>query len=438
MSSNIDSVAVFLQRAADVGANAEEIGVLNAKGWNTMGKFAFACDYTPGESDKSPLVHLAKVITQTTSGDVPDDRMPVIRRLFYEAYTLYSSEMKDRVDRRDEDQPRKLAGPERQYRRKEQSLRLSGLELRGELEPSHALVDLVQSMADENTLKYVRWEQCSKREQEIMGIRLDPIWRPDARGVVRETFETEALRADTSTDLLLSNALRRRSLAFDQCNLCRYDTMEAWSTTLMNAYMRSPPRGFKRVSLEQLQAADIELFRCLMEATGDGIRPTADGRQPIQDLLPELTKSSEVRLFLMPLQSAGGGLDQGGNGASKRKTDNDDQGDRFSKVLARIEGRLQKIEGRGGNSGGGGSSSSSSGKNKGKGKGKNKGKNGKFFQMPAELRSLKPSGPNGRGRCFAFNLEGCSSAEPGGSCEKGEHVCMRCGGNHSQRNCPKK
>ena len=248
MSSNIDSVAVFLQSAAEVGANAAEIEVMNAKSWNTMGKFAFACDYTPGEADKTPLVQLAKVITQTTSGDVPDDRMPVIRCLFYEAYTLYASELKDRVDRRNEDQPRKLAGPERQYRRNEQSKRLSGLELRGELEPSHALVDLIQDMADDNTLKYVRWEQCSKREQELLGIKLDPIWKPDARGVVRETFETEVLRVDTSTDLLLANALRRRSLAFDQCNLCRYDTMEAWSTKLMNAYMRQPPKGFKRVS----------------------------------------------------------------------------------------------------------------------------------------------------------------------------------------------
>ena len=46
-------------------------------------------------------------------------------------------------------------------------------------------------MAEENILRYVRWEHCSKREQELMGVRFDPIWKPDARGTARELSETE-------------------------------------------------------------------------------------------------------------------------------------------------------------------------------------------------------------------------------------------------------
>ena len=108
-----------------------------------------------------------------------------------------------------------------------------------------------------------------------MGVRLDPTWKLDARGVVRETTQTEELRADTGTDLLLRYALQRRSLAFDQCGTVTYDVFEGWSQTVLTAYLRTPPSGYRRVSLEQLHAADLELFKCLMAATREGIRPTA-------------------------------------------------------------------------------------------------------------------------------------------------------------------
>ena len=48
-----------------------------------------------------------------------------------------------------------------------------------------------------------------------MGVEIDPIWKPDARGVVRKTHETEGLRADTSADMLLAYAFKHRPLAFE-------------------------------------------------------------------------------------------------------------------------------------------------------------------------------------------------------------------------------
>eukprot|EP00973_Karenia_brevis_P018151 2492443-Karenia_brevis.AAC.2 len=60
-------------------------------------------------------------------------------------------------------------------------------------------------------------------------------------------------------------------------------------------------------------------------------------------------------------------------------------------------------------------------KNRGKGNGK-----------PDELKNITPFG--GRKYCYAFNTTGCNSS----GCSRGEHACIRCGGNHSQRSptCP--
>lgn len=61
-----------------------------------------------------------------------------------------------------------------------QVLRLRGLELSGETDASHSLIDLVFQMSEDNQLKYVRWEQATKRDQELMGLP------PDSSGVFRE------------------------------------------------------------------------------------------------------------------------------------------------------------------------------------------------------------------------------------------------------------
>eukprot|EP00973_Karenia_brevis_P026542 3662475-Karenia_brevis.AAC.1 len=106
----------------------------------------------------------------------------------------------------------------------------------------------------------------------MMGIRLDPIWKPDARGVVREVNVPSEVTADLSTDLLLKYALQRRALAFDQTNLIKYEISEQWHQVLLTAYLTEPPPGYKRVTLQQLHAADMELFKELCKATGKGIR----------------------------------------------------------------------------------------------------------------------------------------------------------------------
>ena len=217
----LDSVAVFEALSKEMGVLDEEANRVKAKGWNTFALLAFACSYTPGQADGA--------------SDPPEDRMPVVRRLFLEAYTLATADLRSRVDRCEDDAPRKLALPERSQRNRDQALRLSGVSLDGEREVSHALVDAVVQLCEDNQVRYIRWEQCAKRDAELMGVKTDPVWKPDAGGLVRESKVSQELSADTSTDLLLRNALQRRSLAFDNCRLVAYSVFERWTDVLLDA-----------------------------------------------------------------------------------------------------------------------------------------------------------------------------------------------------------
>ena len=105
--------------------------------------------------------------------------MPLVRRLFFESYSMTSADMRQRTERRDDDPPRRLANAERSARYEAQVRRLSpALTFTGELEPSEALIDIVQDLFDSDALKYVRWEQCTKRDQELSEFVLIPFGSP--------------------------------------------------------------------------------------------------------------------------------------------------------------------------------------------------------------------------------------------------------------------
>eukprot|EP00971_Amphidinium_carterae_P124739 2471037-Amphidinium_carterae.1 len=57
---------------------------------------------------------------------------------------------------------------ERNARMKRLTTRLPGLPLKLHNEPSHALVDAMVAMVDhDGCLRYIEWEKCTSREEEI-------------------------------------------------------------------------------------------------------------------------------------------------------------------------------------------------------------------------------------------------------------------------------
>ena len=79
--ATLESVAVFESRGLEIGFLPDELDVLRTKVWDTFGRFAFACGYSPGGPDESRLLRLASTITGAGAAEPSDERMPVIRRL---------------------------------------------------------------------------------------------------------------------------------------------------------------------------------------------------------------------------------------------------------------------------------------------------------------------------------------------------------------------
>ena len=282
-------------------------------------------------------------------------------------------------------------------------------------------------MMEDNQLKYVRWEQCTKRDQELMGLKVDPTWKPDSNGVIRETRVREELKADVSTDLKLRFAVQRRSLAFDQARLVDYDRFEKWTQILLEAYTASPPECYKKVSIEQVQHADIEMFKYLMKETRNGIRFNGQ-LNPLEEAIRRALTAPEIRLHLQPLPSSSGS-------GSKRPRD-DDGSERPKPAAPRLDSeppdviRLQRqvanLQGRIRNM--------SKGGGRGRGRGRSgRGQNNPSVKMPHELLGQSAMAAENEPICFSYNLGGCDKASPGGRCGKGLHVCTKCQQPHSRR-----
>ena len=297
----LDSEADFKARAKEIGLIQPEIDSLDRLNYNTFGKLAFASNFVPGSNDDTALKFLASEVLG--ADPPPAARLPLIRRLVFEAYTFAAADLRIRVDRKEDDGPRRMAVAERTARYEEQKRRLSGIELMGELEPSYALIDLVYQMSEDGQLRYVRWEQATKRDQELMGVKVDPVWKPDSNVIVKEVKVQEVLKADFDTDLKLRFVLQRRSLAFDQARLVGFDKFERWTQVLMEAYTSTPPDGYQKVSLEQVHRADIELFKVMMRETRSGIKVVGDV-QHMDAALAKAISATEVRLHLQPLPQA--------------------------------------------------------------------------------------------------------------------------------------
>ena len=216
----VESEAVFKERAYQLGlepvwAKFEE------RGWLTYGTFAYASSYTPGSPDDKAFIDNV-VLKIVESADNP--KTAVLRRLYFESYTVATAELRRKHDRTEEDAPRKIPAKEKEYRRKLLAEKLApGIEMVGPLDPSFALVDLLCQIHDDNALRYVEWDQCGTRAQDLEPKKKPrKEWGPDASGVVREKEVVEQRAADTSTDLKLQETMQRRGMGFEMSDLMSY------------------------------------------------------------------------------------------------------------------------------------------------------------------------------------------------------------------------
>ena len=90
--------------------------------------------------------------------------------------------------------------------------------MRGDLEVSHRLVERCVEMSDANAIKYLAFEFCTKRDDEVRGVEKDPTWAtvPDpATGTLRLKMVRDDVRTPVDCQFALGFAFQRRAIAFE-------------------------------------------------------------------------------------------------------------------------------------------------------------------------------------------------------------------------------
>ena len=123
----------------------------------------------------------------------------------------------------------------------------------------------------------------------------------DAQGTVKVSKAESQLSCDATGELRLRQCLTRKALAFDQIKLCSFDVMETWHNAMVQAIMRKPPAGHKYVTVQQIMAADKELWSYMSQNTRGKLK-TAVGQPPALDSeLQSLMNSPTVLCYMTPL-----------------------------------------------------------------------------------------------------------------------------------------
>lgn len=403
-ASYSESEAVFSDKVRTSGLSADDQKNLLA-GLKNLKQLAFVSSYTPGQADEKPLIAaFDALVKRETSADLA--AQACFRALFQQAYAIVTTEFRQAIERTEDAPSRSLSAPEREERYTRQVKKLTGVSIKGESEPSQALVDLCVNIYESNTLRYVAWEKCTSRLAEVQGeSKKDTRFTLDAQGKTLK-LETKAPddKCPVDSEVHLLQALQRRALALDQANIVDFSVIDVWHQKLLRARLQEVPAGHVRPSFKQLLRADQKLFSELQDRCRSGIQAGAAGR-PLDALVPAVMDLSDVSVLLQPLPGnspASSDLPPGPWPNRERP------GPYFREGKSRGKGAKGKVK---------------------QGKG----------VLPKPLVGCYSSTNAGEPICYDHNINGCSRAVKSGRCEKGIHICARCRqSGHTAANCPKK
>ena len=387
-----DSKAVFEQRALAIGLDEAVVKCFRDANLDTMAKFAFACNYSPGGSDDKPFRDLVAKVLKRDPALVEES---CLRRMFNESYATVAADIKSQTEQTSDDLHRKLAPADRAARLEEQQKRLTGVAIRGPYEPGDSLVDRFVNFYENDRLQWVSWDLCVSREHELLGNS-----KRDQRLVVQSSGELKLASSnkvepcDTSSEIMLRYCLMRRGLAMEQANILCFKRHDKWLEKILACRLETVPAGYSRTTFQQIEAADKRLFVLLAEKTRAGLKSGPDGR-PCDKIFEECMNSTEVTALLQPKPIA-------------VKARDDEPPNKKPKLDRPAGDKPFQPYG-----------------NKGKGKSKGKGNMSQFMRIPSELLNMGCVGatPQGHRLCFSYNLKKCSSQVQNQRCDKGLHLC---------------
>ena len=412
-----ESGATFAKRCKELEIKDDLVQAMAAQGVKTLGSFAFAV-VAPGKTaeDTDVQTFVDKLISgrRCNLGETA-----ALKRLVFESHTSLVAQLRADADPAADPSTRKLPPGERAARLEDQRKRLVGLQIEGPLECAYSTLDLFAGMMESDVLKYVHPNRCVSRNHEIMNLKPSKELKIDSAGSVNVRETAPTMECQIHTELECQQAMQRRALAMDAVGLISFEVGMAWINSLFNIMTQPVAPGFARISLVQLLRTDRMAFARMSELSRDGIRPTAAGVRPLDNILKAMRDDSSVMFYMLPTLAL--------HAPPKRTWDEMNWGYKGKEAFGK------------------------GGKGKG-GKGKNKGQKGlgKFMQqshqnagkLPEALRKAGcvAMDSQGRRRCFGYNLDGCDLAQPGEACPRGHHLCAKkgCDKPHPQHAHPSK
>ena len=253
----MDSTASFKERALRLGLPEAAINRLVDSKLATSGQFAFISSFQPGSADEKPLVEaITKILTEAPSAT----ELASWRRLYFECHTAAMTDLRTRLERKDDEAPRKLLMPERVERLERAKKTLTGITIDSQLEPAHRLVDAAVQQAEDATVRYIPLKDCLSRESELMHSKSEPAieFLPD--GTMKLGKKQQEIHAETSGDLRAKMAMQRRALAYHIAGICNYQALDALVQRMFSLMTKEPVKGFRAVSLQQISNADREMW----------------------------------------------------------------------------------------------------------------------------------------------------------------------------------
>ena len=385
--SLVDSTAVFENRALSIGLTNPTVEALARRGWVTHATFAFSVATNPSTGDDQAFVD-GVLVPILGRGDHID--APKLRRLFFESHTLTAADLCRKVDSSEQEAPRKLPPPEIAQRLEALQTRVRPLVIANVLEPSHHLINALVQCVEDGRIRYVEWNKCTSRSQEVNNVREDAdlkVWKTDASGSIKAVRKDPDITANLSTELDVHNALRRRGVANEIAQAMSFEVHELIINTFFNELKKDPMDGFAPVSLNQIAAADRELH------VRFGLQPSPTGGLPLDDHVKTVLEGPEIRWMLMPMprrQTAASSVvldnpPKTGDGEIKKAKE-----EKIKKAKADAA-RVKKL---------------------------------RRTPMPKQLLGGVPCDEEGNPFCFAFNLGSCKE---GDKCKKGMHLCCKKG-----------
>jgi hypothetical protein len=161
----IESVAVFRQRAEELQTGLRS--KLEGQGLTTFRSLAFALGTPQAPPSQSEFDAFA---SRVLGAGYTLAQSAALRALHFEASTLVVASLKEQISQvsgQAETVAKRVPNAERRVRAATQRVKLAGVEISGELEPSHVLLDLCNEIVESSCMCWLAPSRCGKRSAEV-------------------------------------------------------------------------------------------------------------------------------------------------------------------------------------------------------------------------------------------------------------------------------